>query len=88
MAYNLIVPTPFYHLSVAEDLLRGPDLPSSTCEFLNHHRPESLSGNTAPDVQTISGPPRPAIRIFDVPILPGATYPGKRWFITKEAGLP
>jgi hypothetical protein len=73
VAYNLIVPTPFYHLSVAEDLLQRPDLPTGVRDFLNHYRPEFLFGNTAPDVQTISGQPRPATHFFDVPILPGAS---------------
>jgi hypothetical protein len=73
VAYNLIVPTPFYHLSVAEDLLQRPDLPSGVRDFLNHYRPEFLFGNTAPDVQTISGQPRPATHFFDVPILPGSS---------------
>jgi hypothetical protein len=73
VAYNLVVPTPFYHLSVAEDLLQRPDLPSGVREFLNHHRPEFLFGNTAPDVQTISGQPRPVTHFFDLPILPGAS---------------
>jgi hypothetical protein len=79
VAYNLIVPTPFDHLSVAEDLMRGLDLPSGTCDYLNHYRPESLFGNTAPNVQTISELPRPATRFSDVPILPGASCPVKRW---------
>jgi hypothetical protein len=73
MAYNLLVPTPFYHLSVAEDLLQRPDLPSGVRNFLNRYRPEFLFGNTAPDVQTISGQPRPATHFFDVPILPGSS---------------
>lgn len=73
MAYNLCVPTPFYHLSVAEDLLQRPDLSSGIRDFLNHYRPEFLFGNTAPDVQTISGQPRPATHFFDVPIPPGAS---------------
>jgi hypothetical protein len=72
VAYNLYVPTPFYHLSVAEDLLQRPDLSSGIRDFLNHYRPEFLFGNTAPDVQTISGQPRPATHFFDVPIPLGA----------------
>lgn len=73
MAYNLIVPTPFYHLSVAGDLLQRPDLPAGVRDFLNHYRPEFLFGNTAPDVQTISGQPRPVTHFFEVPIMPGAS---------------
>lgn len=73
MAYNLDVPTPFYHLSVAEDLLLRPDLPSGIRDFLSHYRPEFLFGNTAPDVQTVSGQPRPATHFFDVPIPAGAS---------------
>jgi hypothetical protein len=73
VAYNLYVPTTFYHLSVAEDLLKRPDLSSGIRDFLKHYRPEFLFGNTAPDVQTISGQPRPATHFFDVPIPPGAS---------------
>jgi hypothetical protein len=71
-AYNSNVPTPFYHLSLAEDLLRRSDLPAGSLKLLLEHRPAFLLGNTAPDVQTVSGQARQATHFFEVPILPGS----------------
>ena len=66
------MPTPFYHLSVAEDLLRRSELPAGNLKLLLEYRPAFLLGNTAPDVQTVSGQSRQATHFFEVPILPGA----------------
>lgn len=38
--------------------------------MLEENRPAFLLGNTAPDVQTISGQPRKTTHFFDLPILP------------------
>mgnify|MGYP005848459099 CR=1 FL=1 len=65
------MPTPFYHISLAEDLLRHPRLPERTGAFLQAHRPAFLLGNTAPDVQTVSGQKRAATHFFDLPLRPG-----------------
>ncbi len=65
------MPTPFYHLSVAEDLLRRSELPAGNLKLLLEYRPAFLLGNTAPDVQTVSGQARQATHFFEVPILPG-----------------
>jgi hypothetical protein len=62
------VPTPFYHLSLAEDLLQQPTLPEMTRKLLSRQRGAFLFGNTAPDVQTISGQARATTHFFDVPI--------------------
>lgn len=71
LAYNRFVPTPFYHLSVAEELLRQVVLPASIQHFLFQHKGAFLLGNTAPDVQVISGQPRASTHFFDLPIRPG-----------------
>lgn len=62
------MPTPFYHVALAEDLLLDERLPASLREFLRRRRPAFLLGNTAPDVQTVSGQPREATHFFTVPI--------------------
>jgi hypothetical protein len=68
VAYNSIVPTPFYHLSVAEDLLDHPDLPAGARALLHDQRGAFLFGNTAPDVQVISGQARQETHFFDLPL--------------------
>jgi hypothetical protein len=70
----LLVPTPFYHLWLTEDLLQHSDLPAEIHELLEQQRAAFLLGNTAPDVQTISGQPRLATHFFSLPILPGSPY--------------
>jgi hypothetical protein len=65
------VPTPFYHLSVAQDLLAHPELPSDVRALLQEQRSAFFFGNTAPDVQVVSGQSRQATHFFDLPLLPG-----------------
>jgi hypothetical protein len=62
------MPTPFYHLSLAEDLLRHPDLPAGVRQFLEVSRCDFLFGTTAPDAQVVSGQPRLQTHFFDLPI--------------------
>jgi hypothetical protein len=62
------MPTPFYHLSLAEDLLHHPALPEQVCQFLDASRCVFLFGNTAPDVQVVSGQPRQLTHFFNLPI--------------------
>jgi hypothetical protein len=69
------VPTPFYHLSVAKDLLAHGGLSAAAQELIRSNRPAFLLGNTAPDVQTVSGQTRQATHFFDLPIQPGAPVP-------------
>ncbi|MCI0519482.1 MAG: zinc dependent phospholipase C family protein [Chloroflexi bacterium] len=62
------MPTPFYHLSLAKTLLEGADLHPAAHDLLQRERSAFLLGNTAPDVQTISGQPRQATHFFDLPL--------------------
>ena len=62
------MPTPFYHLNIAENLLGHPDLSETARSFLLQNRAAFLFGNTAPDVQVISGQPREATHFFELPI--------------------
>lgn len=69
------MPTPFYHLSVAEELLRHPPLaPIARC-ILEPQRGAFLLGHTAPDVQVVSGQPREATHFFVLPCRPKAPRP-------------
>ncbi len=72
------MPTPFYHLSLAEGVLAHPRLAENMQQILLTHRCEFLYGNTAPDVQVISGQPRQATHFFNLPIQPGDNVPWER----------
>jgi hypothetical protein len=80
------VPTPFYHLSVAEDLLKHPALPVQVASFLDRHRGAFLLGNTAPDVQVVSGQPREATHFFTLPSRKGDPLPWEK-FLSIYPGL-
>jgi hypothetical protein len=69
--YNFYMPTPFYHLSLAEDLLRFATLPDEARCFLEDRKCAFLFGNTAPDVQVVSGQSRQATHFFNLPIHEG-----------------
>lgn len=71
------MPTPFYHLSLAEELLAHPDLPPAAAHLLRAERPAFLFGNTAPDVQVVSGQRRELTHFFQVPPL-NDTLPTER----------
>ncbi len=62
------MPTPFYHLALAEEILEDASLPASVQQLLRSEVPAFLLGNTAPDVQTLSGQPREATHFFEVPM--------------------
>lgn len=64
------MPTPFYHLSVAQELLAGPGLPPAVSDLLRQHSSAFLLGHTAPDVQVVSGQPREATHFFELPLRP------------------
>ena len=66
--YNFHVPTPFYHLSLAQELSQHPGLPAELNCFLREQRCEFLFGNTAPDVQVVAGLPREHTHFFSLPI--------------------
>ena len=71
LAYNLHVPTPFYHLSIARELISHPALPEALRNFLVVYKGAFLFGNTAPDVQVVSGQFRESTHFFELPINPG-----------------
>jgi hypothetical protein len=62
------VPTPFFHLRLAEDLIHHPSMPEAISQFLRSQRSEFLFGSTAPDVQVVSGQRREATHFFNLPI--------------------
>jgi hypothetical protein len=80
------VPTPFYHISLAEEILAHPALPVETRLFLSEHRREFLFGNTAPDVQVVSGQPRTSTHFFDLPLQPDE-QPGWEKLLAENACL-
>lgn len=67
-SYNNDVPTPFYHLSIAESLIKHSALPDPLHRLLESNPGPFLLGNTAPDVQVISGQERQATHFFKFPI--------------------
>lgn len=66
------MPTPFYHLQVAEDLLSHPALASHIRQALDAQHCIFLFGNTAPDVQVVSRQPREDTHFFTLPFDRGA----------------
>jgi len=69
LTYNGNVPTPFYHLSIATEILAGSNLPGSIHAWLHGQRCAFFLGKTAPDVQTISGQSRPETHFYRVPLI-------------------
>ena len=63
------MPTPFYHLSIADELLASSDLPGELNAFLNQQRCAFYLGKTAPDVQSISGQTRQETHFYHVPLV-------------------
>jgi hypothetical protein len=61
------MPTPIQHLALAEDVLRGRDLPVAVNALLNAQRGPFLLGHTAPDVQTVSGQTREETHFYAIP---------------------
>jgi hypothetical protein len=55
------------HLALAEEILRDDDLPTTTRRLLNQQRGPFLLGNTAPDVQTVSGQARDETHFYSIP---------------------
>ncbi|MFZ6026543.1 MAG: zinc dependent phospholipase C family protein [Chloroflexota bacterium] len=62
------MPTPFYHLSIGEELLAPGKLPEHTRRCLLRYRAAFLLGNTAPDVQTISHQSRQSTHFYALPL--------------------
>jgi hypothetical protein len=69
------VPTPFYHLSIADDILKHPELVPEMKGLIKGQLGAFYLGNTAPDVQVISGQKRSATHFFPVPIPADAEVP-------------
>ena len=67
IAYNFIVPTSFYHISIALEIINHPGLNSDIRSALNECSSDFLFGNTAPDVQSISNQSRQATHFFSIP---------------------
>jgi hypothetical protein len=61
------VPTPFYHIEIAQRILRDERLPEPIHTELDKQRGAFFFGNTAPDVQVVAGLPRADTHFFDVP---------------------
>lgn len=68
LTYNRIVPTPFYHLSVACELLNHPEMPPQLQGMLHDQRGIFYFAKTAPDVQVISNQTREETHFYDIPI--------------------
>ena len=69
------MPTPFYHLSIADDILRHPVLDPEIKGLIQGQLGAFYLGNTAPDVQVISGQKRSTTHFFPVPIPADAEVP-------------
>lgn len=92
MSYNFRVPTPFYHLSIATELLDHPALPETTRSLLQQQRCAFFLGKTAPDVQTISGQLRHETHFYRIPLV-DTNPPWERLFssypyLAQAASLP
>jgi len=68
LTYNSGVPTPFYHLSLAAELLQHGDLSPDVSAALTEQRCAFYFGKIAPDVQTISGQPRSETHFYWLPL--------------------
>lgn len=62
------MPTPFYHLSLAQEILDHPELPIAIKEVLDKDRCSFFFGKTAPDVQTISEQGRASTHFYKLPL--------------------
>jgi hypothetical protein len=61
------MPTPFMHLTVAQHILAEPGLDAELRELLASQAGPFYFGNTAPDVQVVSGQPREATHFSTLP---------------------
>ncbi len=72
------MPTPFYHLSIAQNLLDHGAFSPGVQEILERQRSAFLFGNTAADVQVISGQERQATHFFKLPLHNNPVTPWQR----------
>jgi hypothetical protein len=87
------VPTPFYHLDLAQSVLMDDDLPTEIRKLLYSNKPAFFMGNIAPDVQVISGRQRIDTHFYQLPIHTNELKPWERLFqeypdLANVAGLP
>ena len=68
--YNTSMPTPFYHIHLANKLLSTGNMPDRVTETINAHLPAFYFGNIAPDVQSIIDRPRYDTHFYRVNGLP------------------
>lgn len=66
------MPTPFYHINTANELLRHEALAADVKKRLVKYRCAFFLGNTAPDVQVVSGDDRQVTHFFSLPFQMGA----------------
>ncbi|MDX1437105.1 MAG: zinc dependent phospholipase C family protein [Anaerolineales bacterium] len=62
------MPTPFYHISLAKELLNHNSLSSPARKFLSTYQAAFYFGNTAPDVQVVSGQKREETHFYNIPL--------------------
>lgn len=61
------MPTPFYHLNVAEKLVEHPGFLPEILSLIKAHRSAFLLGHVTPDVQVISGQKRESTHFYRIP---------------------
>lgn len=72
------MPTPFYHLSIAQNILDSGALSPAAQQILDRQRSAFLFGNTAADVQVVSGQPRQVTHFFNLPLQKNSMPPWQR----------
>lgn len=74
------MPTPFYHLKLAQDLLQSPNINWQLMRFLESQRAAFFFGNLAPDVQMFSHQVRAETHFFDLPLKSTQQLPWEKIF--------
>jgi len=80
------VPTPFYHLNVAEALLAHSNLLYEIKSLIDTYRFAFLFGHVAPDVQVVSGQARESTHFYAIPTRPEDILPWER-MLNKNSSL-
>ena len=75
------MPTPFYHLFIAEQVLRQKVMSAAVQQLLQTYQEAFLLGSTAADVQTISGQKRKETHFFKLPYKDNTLPPWELLFI-------
>jgi hypothetical protein len=78
------MPTPFYHLSVAQDILANEYLRDSIRIFLRKYLGAFFLGNVAPDVQVVSGQSRQSTHFFELPIKNNLSEPWENMMANNQ----